>query len=82
MGFDLYCCKNSTQKYRIKGKSVAKTLQLSAQFVRLKVTADLEEIESHSESVHDPGGPEGAVIAPELTEKTAYEYAQAYSGIP
>ena len=53
-----------------------------SQFVGLKVTAYLQEVECDSESVDYPGGPEGAVIAPEFAEKTAYEYAQAYACIP
>ena len=48
----------------------------------LKVVAYLEEVERYADGVDNPCRPEGAVIAPEFTEQAAYEYAQAYAGIP
>ena len=48
----------------------------------LEVAADLEEVECYSCGVDDPGGPEGAVVAPEFTEEASYEYAQTYACIP
>lgn len=53
-----------------------------SQFVGFKVIPDGYEVERNSESVDDPCGPEGAVIAPEFTEQTAYKYAQTYACIP
>ena len=53
-----------------------------SQFVGFKVTAYMQEVECNSKGVDYPGGPEGAVIAPEFAEKAAYEYAQANACIP
>lgn len=39
------------------------------------MTADAQEIEQDSGCVDYPGGPEGAVVTPELAEQASYKYA-------
>ena len=55
---------------------------LSAEFVGLKVAADGGEVEDQAEQIDCPGGPECAVVTEVFGKQAAYEYAQAYAGIP
>ena len=55
---------------------------LLSEFVGLKVVADGGEVEGHSKEVDKPGGPEGAVVAPEFTAYASDKHSQTYTGIP